>query len=517
MVAPTLRPFQERALAAGRQHILNGRKRIILCAPTGSGKMVCAAAIICSARTFNKKILFIAHRLELIDQAVEQLEKWGVTEVGVIRADDRRAAPLMPVQVASIATLARRETWFIPDIVIHDECHRSLSDSWMKIFREFPDSVHIGFTATPCRADGKPLGKIAGGPFDALEIVATYSELIAAGFIATPGCFSAPPALRPDLSGVHTVAGDYDLGELEAVMDGTAIIGGLYERWKDLHGDRRTVIFATGIQSSQHITSHFQAQGVRAVHLDGNTPLEVRRSILERLESGDLEVVSNVGVLEEGWDCPPAKCIIQARPTKSLRLYMQQIGRALRPWNNIQPIILDHSGNFDRHGAPHEDREWSLDVPPNRKKESRYKTCPKCYAYIPSNARECPHCTHSFVVKNDTLFTPRREVNIPLVERQVSPDRERAFFEKVAREAKSKGFKPGYASAKFKEQYDRWPPWDWSQELKAQYEGDPIWKAKLSYREERRAHYAERDAQQTNDQLVSMAEQVMNDDGDIPW
>lgn len=516
MTAPVLRPYQTRALQAGRQHVIEGRKRIIFVMPTASGKTVLASAIIQSARAnFEAKVLFVAHRLELIDQAVKQLETWGVTEVGVIRASDRRSAPLMPVQVASIATLVRRDLPWTPNIIFIDECHRASSDSYQKaIFNEFPDTPIFGLTATPTRLDGKPLGKIVGGPFDALEIAATYSDVIADGFVVAPKCFSTP--LKPDLSNVHTIGGDFNQAELEEAMLDQNLVGDVYEHYKRLADGRKAVIFASGVKHSISIVERFCQAGVRAAHIDGDTPEQVRRSILAKLEAGEIDVVSNCQILCEGWDQPSVKYIGIARPTKSLVLYMQMVGRALRPYNDIQPIIVDHGGNYDRHGAPHEDREWSLDVPPKRKKESRYKTCPKCYAYIPSNARECPHCTHSFVVKDDLFFVAPRETRTQLSERQVSPDRERAFFDKVAREAKSKGFKPGYASAKFKEQYERWPPWDWSQELKAQYETDPIWKAKLAYREERRAHYAERDAGRTNDELIAMAEREMND-GDIPF
>lgn len=537
MKAPILRPYQERGITASRQHVIEGRRRVILCGPTGSGKTVWAAAIIHSARrNFNAKILFVAHRLELIDQAVAQLEKWGVTEVGVIRADDKRTAPLMPVQVASIQTLARRELPWVPNIIFIDECHRSAAESYQKhIFQAFPDSVILGLTATPCRQDGKPLGKIVGGPFDALEIAASYSDCIADGFIAEPRCFSCPPLQAPDLSKVHTVAGDFDLGELEEVMTGEALVGGIYERWKDLHEiggtKRKTVIFATGVQHSQAIVKLFQEKGVRAAHLDGNTPETLRREILERLEVGALDVVSNCQILTEGWDQPSVKCIILARPTKSLVLYMQMCGRPLRPCcacghapgdhnlgactkcgcldlELVQPLILDHAGNFDRHRAPHVDRDWSLDVPPKHKQESKFKTCPKCFAYIPSHARECPHCKHSFVVVRP--FEPPTEVDMPLVERKPVSEK-RHFFDKLVREARSNGYKPGYAGAKYKEEYGAWPPWSWSEEVRAMYDKDPTWKARLARKEQWRAQRRAEDETSTDDQLVALAEQLMRE------
>lgn len=505
MTAPVLRPFQERSIVAIRQHILDGRKRIILCSVTGSGKTVLAAAIIHSARrNFDAKILFIAHRMELIDQAVEQLAKWGVTEVGVIRADDKRSAPLMPVQVASIQTLARRELWFVPNIIFVDECHHAAADSYMKaIFDAFPDSVILGLSATPARADGKALGRVVGGPFDAIEVASTYTDCIADGFIAEPQCFSTPAP--PDLSHVHTIAGDYNLEELEEVMLGDTLVGGIVERWKELHDGRRTIVFATGVQHSQAIVAQFHAAGIRAAHLDGTTPLDLRRSILAHLESGELEVVSNCQVLTEGVDLPAAKCIVLARPTKSLVLYLQTVGRALRPWNNIRPRILDHAGNFDRHGAPHEDREWSLDAPPRKISEGKFRVCPACYAYIKSHLKECPHCGHVFVAE---IRPAPASVNLPLVERTQAADPKRREFDKLLDEARRKGYKPGYVGAKFKEKYGNWPPWSWSQQAVATFEADAQWQMKLSHNETWRARRRAEDETSTDDKLIAMADEV---------
>jgi hypothetical protein len=335
----------------------------------------------------------------------------------------------------------------------------------------------------------------------------------------------------PDLSKVHTVGGDYDLGELEEIMVGDALIGGIYDRWKELHDGRKTVIFATGVQHSLSIVKKFHDQGVRAAHLDGNTPETLRRDILQRLEDGELQVVSNCQILTEGWDQPSVKCIILARPTKSLVLYMQMCGRPLRPccecghppddhdkgacmkcgcldMKLIQPLILDHAGNYDRHRAPHIDREWSLDVPPKHPKESKFKTCPQCFAYIPSNARECPHCKHSFVVVQP--FEPPKEHNVPLVERKPVGER-RSFFEKLVREARANGYKPGYVSAKYKEQYEIWPPWSWSEEVKDMYAKDPIWQGRLSRKEEWRMKRAAEEGKTADERLIEMADAAMRE------
>ncbi len=523
MTSPILRPYQERGVGESRAHVIAGRKRVIVCLPTGGGKGVIMAAVSSSARAnFNAKILIVAHRLELIDQIVKQLAKWGITEVGVIRADDPRENLLMPIQVASIQTLTRRNIAFVPDIVMIDECHRSCADSYVKyVFDAFPDAVHLGWTATPCRSDQKPLGRKSGGPYDALVQAATYAELIADGFIASPRCFSVPERMKPNLTGVHTSMGDFNIEELEEVMIGDALVGGIYERWLELHAipsseggesfARSTVVFATSVAHSQAIVAKFHENGVRAAHLDGDTPEDLRAEILAKLHRCELDVVSNCQILTEGWDQPSVKCVIIARPTKSMTLYKQISGRGLRPccecghppddhdtlsseggqgractkcgcldMKLVRPIILDHGANLDRHGRPDEDVLWDIEGPPKRTSAGKFKTCPKCFAYIPSSARECEHCGHSFVVAS--IEPPKLPIEFPgmkLVERG-PVDEKRRFYDQCVRLARTRGFKWGFASAKYKEKYKEWPPKWWSDQTKGDYERDLIWQTNLA-------------------------------------
>lgn len=541
MKLPELLECQNDALVRGRQHILEGRRRVIIVLPTGGGKTVVMSAIIHSARrNFNSKILIVVHSIELINQAVAELEEWGITEIGVIRSNDRRYAPLMPVQVASIQTLSRRDIeWFQPSLVFVDECHRAAADTYMaNVFDAYPDAIHFGLTATPCRKDGRPLGRAFGGPYDALEVAAHYSDLIAAKFIVEPRCFTIPE--KPDLANLHTVAGDYNMDELEEVMMGEALVGGILKRWQELHdhgGTKRpTVIFATSIKHSKEIAKLFQDSGVTIAHLDGTTPDEVRRSMLARLSTGDLQAITNVGVLEEGWNCPPAKCGILARPTKSLRLYMQQVGRFLRPccgcghtpidhnlgacmkcgclvMQLVTPLILDHAGNFDRHGAPHEDRLWKLDEATKAKPQAgNFKVCPDCYAYIASHLRECPHCEHSFARQMEEQ--KMREVNVPLVEREQAIDPRRRDFDAFFEEARKKGYKPTWASVRYKEKYGGWPPYAWSDFAKRSFENDLQWQTKLSrnevWRERRRVERAEEE-RPTEDKLMELADKAFKE------
>lgn len=547
-----LRPYQERGIEECRDHIKSGRRRVILCSPTGGGKTVLAASIIQSARTkFNAKALFVAHRKELIDQAVRQLARWGVTEVGVIRAEDARSNPLMPVQVASIQTLVRREIAFAADIVFVDECHRACADSYTKsVFDAYPNAIHIGLTATPYRSDQKPLGRGSGGPYDAIVQAATYMDLQKDGFLSALKCFSVPERMKPDLSGVRTSMGDFNLEELEKVMVGGALVGGIYERWLELHDipsrdggkslPRKTVIFATSRAHSMEIVKKFHEEGVKAAHLDGDTPEDLREEILAKLDRGDLQVVSNCQILTEGWDQPNVKCVIVARPTKSVTLY-RQMNRIGRPCcecghppgdhnsdNNkntsactkcgcvdlrlITPVFLDHGANFDRHGRPDEDVLWNIEGPPKRTAASKFKLCPKCYAYIPSSARECEHCAHVFAHESIKPKLPP-EVTINLVER-TAVDEARQFYDRHVRLARTRGYKPGFASWKYKEKYGNWPPWSWSEQTRQELERDPIWQTNRArtekFRREREMTAAELEEAQSKE-LDDLANELFQD------
>jgi len=488
-VKPTdLRPYQSRAIQSLRNLVRDGKKKILLVSPTGSGKMLLAASII---RTSSVPVLFVCHRLELIDQCADQLTRLGITNIGVMRGDDDRTNPDASTQIASIQTLARRKK---PNagLVLIDEAHRSLSDSYLALLEHFKDAIIIGFTATPARLDGKPLGSV----FDCLEVVSTYSELIRGGFIAVPDCYSTP--VSPDLSSVRVIAGDYDEGELGEVMRKQELVGNLVEHWLKLAhlypkagggytegARRRTFIFATSIAHSLDICARFGAAGVRVAHVDGTTAEGERRRIVKALGEGELEAVSNCNIFLEGVDVPSAKCVVHARPTQSLVLYRQSVGRVLRPWHpgcpsgclkhpSVAPLLLDHAQNIDKHGFPHEDLHWELTDRPRRPSPMKMKICKGCFAYVEPSRTICPYCGFEFKHVHEEKRVA--ETSAELVKRSTATeDMRRAFFDDMVKLARRKGFRPGFAGAKFKDHYGAWPPWAWSEETKASFASDAKW------------------------------------------
>lgn len=488
-----LRPYQSRAIQTLRERVRDGKRRILLVAPTAAGKMTIIAAII---KTSSVPVLFVADALELIDQCVEQLARVGITNVGVIRGEDKRTNPNATVQVSSIQTLARREK---PPagLVLVDEAHLSAATSYeTHVFQHYTSSIIIGFTATPTRLDGRPLGNI----YECLDVICTYENLIRDGFIVAPLCYGSPAEL--DLSNVRTVGGDYDEGALGEVMRNASLVGRLLEHWQQLahlyprpsgvglvEGHRRrTFIFAVNIRHSLAVCERFAAAGVRIAHLDGTTPETERRRIIRALGSGELEAIVSVGVLLKGVDVPSVKCVAHARPTQSIVLWRQSCGRPLRPWHpgcrpgcrehpSVQPLLLDHAGNIARHGFPHEDLHWSLSER-TRPFEKKIPTriCKGCYAYLPAYKKICPYC--------DTEAPPPPPVELPKESEDqlralsgTPEEMRRMYFNMMVSVARAKGYKPGFASARYKGRYGAWPPWEWSESIKASFASDPEWQA----------------------------------------
>lgn len=497
----SLRPYQLAAIDAVRDRIRQKKRRILLAKPTGSGKTLTSVAMIVGALAKGRRTLFIAHRKEIIDQTVRTFARLGITNVGVIRAQDPRRNERAPIQIASIQTLARRAKPEDISLVVIDECHCAMAESYKRhVFDAFPDSVIVGLSATPCRADGKPLGIVEGSTagFDELVIGARYSELIAGGFIDEPLVYSTP--VLPDLSRVKTTGGDYNVEQLEEAVNRGAIIGDIVRNWQKHAGGRRTVVFAVTIEHSLALLAAFTSAGVRAEHLDGTTPEPEREAILTRLEAGTTQVVCNVGVLTEGWDQPSCKCIVLARPTKSLALYMQMAGRSLRPWRDelgvkLRPIILDHGGCVDRHGFPHEDREWSLTSKPKKGGALPTKMCGECFAMIPAGCRECPHCSAEVAVPE--IVTREIEVidHVELMLRTMTgEDAQLVFYRKAVQKAKEYGLKPGWVFHRFKECFGKDPPWEWSRALRKAAAKDPVWTEGMARRDARNGTKLPREA-----------------------
>jgi len=470
----TLRAYQARALEQLDARIAAGVHRILVVAPTGSGKTVIMAQLSARAVSGGRHVLLVAHRRELIQQTYQKLLDAGLEEsqVGVLMASDARRRPVAPVQVASIDTLRHRPKP-MADVVVVDECHRELAKSYADLRAAYPGATHLGFTATPFRADGRGLGEF----YEEILVAARVRELIAEGYLVEPRVLTVPESSLPDVGSVHVRAGDYDQRELDQAANRAALVGNIVEHWQKHASDLRTVVFAVSVEHSKHIADRFRAAGVAAEHIDGTTNTPDRDAILSRLERGMTRVVVNCAILSEGWDQPSVKCAILARPTKSTGLYLQQAGRILRPWQDTRAVILDHAGCAREHGLPHEDRAYDLSPPPRTPREAGappVRVCEGCYAVVALAAHVCPECGRVLVEERQVPAEQAGELveaartSAPYVTRRPTPrpphdppNTRRAFFEQCRALARARRQTAAWAEARFVERYGAPPPQAW--------------------------------------------------------
>jgi DNA repair protein RadD len=475
-----LRQYQISAVQKLRDKVRDGRRLVVLIAPTGSGKTVMAAEIIRAAVARGSRCLFLAHRRELIDQSLDKLKRFGV-EAGVIMGNDKRTDRWLPVQVASVQTLIRRD---LPtaQIVVVDECHHALSDSYKKIINAYPDAIILGLTATPWRLDKLGLADV----FEDFVVAATVPELMATGDLVPHDCFAYD---SPDLHDVNTVAGEFNTKELGLACNTKILVGSIIKEYITHANGRRALLFPVDINHSQTLIEGFKAAGVKAEHLDYKTEKSSREKLVKQFNAGEITVLSSVSVLAEGFDAPAAEVCILARPTKSLSMHLQMIGRVLRPsaeTGKSHALIHDHSGNLLRHGLPSEDRDYSLNATPSRTKA--LMTCPKCnYVGRPEKDGLCKCCgflmqppkdepavegktkKEKVCVDGTRLSAEEiteiraRGIRSDLTPKQIQRAKDATIEEKAAEYkrllavAEKKGFKKGFAAHKYRETFSVWP------------------------------------------------------------
>jgi superfamily II DNA or RNA helicase len=385
-MSPRLRPYQARDLDRIADAFNGGALRVCYQAPTGSGKTVLFADLIKVVADHGERVLVLGHRDEIVQQISASLDDLAVDH-GIIAPDYTETNDL--VQVASVMTAVRRlHRLRPPKLLVIDEAHHAVAATWQRIIGALPDSDILGVTATPRRLDGKPLDDI----FEELIVGPSIGRLIDDGYLAPATVFTPPHS--PDLSQVRIRAGDYALDQLSNVMSRGIIINSAVDEFARLCPDAPAIAFCVDIAHSKLVAEAFAKRGYRAAHLDGNTPRQQRRNLIAALGSGDIDLLSNCGLISEGLDVPDIVAAILLRPTKSLALYLQMVGRALRPAKSKDlAFILDHAGNVYRHGLPTARRRWSLHGKQQQHGETNnLMRCPQCGAMNERGAEYCEHC-----------------------------------------------------------------------------------------------------------------------------
>lgn len=466
------RDFQLDAMIATLDSVFEC-KRTLLVSPTGSGKTIMATGLAAKLLNDGHRVLFLAPRRELIHQTCDKIDAamdWSHgRDYGVIMAGVEGATEFLyhPFQVASkdtVTTRVRNGRLPFPkaSVVIVDEAHLSMAESWQKLLKHYSDqgAMIIGLTATPCRQGGKGLGDF----WHDMVMAPSVPELIRLGFLV-PGVYYAPTL--PDLSGakIDYRRGDFVVDDIADIMGGAAIMGDVVQHWIKHAGGRRTVVFACNVAHSIALADKFMDEGIRAEHVDGMFTADERDGVFKRFRSGETQVLVNCALATYGFDLPELDCVVLARPTKSLALHLQMMGRGLRTAPGKEDcLFLDHAGNVNRLGFAEDPQPWSLDPDDSvltrkerererskkEKKEAKQITCGGC-SLIFTGARKCPKC--GWEVPRRGEMVEHADGELVRVSNQVQLQTIRDEYRMLLGHARATGKADGWAYYKLKDKH----------------------------------------------------------------
>lgn len=390
-----LHDFQVREVQQLREAFRGGARAPLLVAPTGSGKTVVFSYM---ARNHisrpGRRVLILVHRQELIDQVADTLNRFEVRH-GYWCPGTRPSANDRVI-VGSVFTVVRSVALgWMPSLIIVDEAHHAVdSTTWGRVLQHYGCHV-LGVTATPVRLSGEGLGE----SFDTLIHGPTTQELIERGYLCRFRTF-CPSA--PDLSRVHRRMGEYVTKDLASACDRPALTGDAVAHYRRHADGRQAVAFCVSVEHAHHVAESFRGAGYQAAHIDGSVPSNHRFEMVRDFRERRLKVLTSCDLISEGFDVPSIEVGISLRPTQSLGMWLQQMGRCLRTApGKEEAILLDHAGNAMRHGLPSEPREWTLNGCKSASADDRapsVRICPKCWAAMASHVRRCVQCGSEFEV-----------------------------------------------------------------------------------------------------------------------
>lgn len=380
-------------------------KRVVGVMPTGGGKSYEIASIIQDAVAKNVRVYLLAHRKKLIKQLSGTLaDDFGINHDLILPGSP---APTQLVAVGSIDTVARRtDALPTPGLIIIDEGHHLVKgNKWGRVVDAWPDAYLIGFTASPARLDGTGLGHNAGGYYENLIVGPTAAWLTEKGYLPKVRIYAPPPKF--DRRSIKKNRGDLDAKQTETEINRPSVTGDAVDHYKRLVFPGTALASCVNIKHANDVAQAFNDAGIPAASLTGDNSQEEQNQIFADLESARIKVVTFCEIISEGVNCPSVKAVILLRPTESLVLCLQQIGRAMR--GKDEKLILDHVGNVSRHnlltvgpnGVVWREIEWSLEGKQKLKRDQApsVRTCPECFAAIPGGTPECPACGHVFTAE----------------------------------------------------------------------------------------------------------------------
>lgn len=448
----TLRDYQQDLVDKARISLAEGHRSTLVVAPTGAGKTIIFSYICQKAYEKGKRILILAHRKELIEQISESLEKFSIPH-GFIAAGKFSTNPAAKVFVGSVLSVVNRLGRIAkPDLIILDEAHHAAKkNSWAKCLDHWNDVLKLGVTATPCRLSGEPLKEI----FDNMVMGPTTKNLIERKYLCDYRYFCPPVDIN--FANLKKQAGDYSTKSMDEEINTVAIIGNVIKHYKKYLHESRAVVFCVSIAHAAALARQFKAEGISSGHIWAGMKKDERTEIIRKFRQKEILVLTNVGIVSEGFDLPELDGVILLRPTQSLSLFMQQVGRALRiSEGKDKAIILDHVGNYKRHGMPDDERDWSLEGSVSDKKgtsgDAAPKMCPECFYMNEPASLVCVECEHEFLTKDKKVEeidgeleevdrSVRKQIEKEGREQRKQEERQARGFEALVELGKKRGYK----------------------------------------------------------------------------
>jgi superfamily II DNA or RNA helicase len=456
-----LRPYQAELIDQLRESYRAGHHAPLLQLATAGGKTIVFSEMARRAQGKGSRVLIVVHRRELIRQAAGKLSLAGVPH-GII-ASGFPASLDAPVQIGGVQTLARRfHTLPVFDLIVFDEAHHCRASQWAQLIESQLAAKFLGVTATPARLDGRGLGIHCGGAFDDLICGPAISELVRDGWLSPARYFV--PEQQADTDGLRVQAGDWLPAELAKRVDRKAITGDAVAKYRTLANHQPAIAFCVTVEHAEHVAEQFRAAGYRAASVDGRMGRRERDRLIAGLGNGEIEVLASCDLISEGLDVPALGAVILLRPTKSLVLHMQQIGRGMRPSpGKSELVVIDHVDNIRRHGRPDIERLWSLDGIEKPEAKTLVRICPACEAANPPDAEECENCGFEFPRFGGRRAPPEQ---IPGDLAELSPSRiaairampyrqvvnSRLTKAELAAYAEHRGYKPGWVWHRLRDQ-----------------------------------------------------------------
>lgn len=432
-----LRDYQAEIINKIQNSMLTGHRRIIVQSPPRTGKTVVMSEIARRATVKNRRVLFLIHRQEVLEQANATFKEQGV-DFDLLTS-------------GMVQTLTRRvDKLDAPHIILVDEAHHVLSKSYRRILDKFKDAYVLLFTATPVRLGREQLDQVA----DDIVLGKSIKELTAAGFLA-PFRYYQPPAGFNQSELKLSSTGDYTNKSITSALQ-SCLYGDLVSHYKRLAAGKQAVCYCHSIDAAKHAAAEFNKNGIAAAEVDGTTPRSERDELVKKFRDGAIKVMVNVNLFTEGVDLPDVDAVILARPTSSLSLYLQFAMRCLNPRRGKVAVIIDHANNVEKFGYPDSERNWLQLVKTGAKTRKNAETdnfnivtCETCFAVLESRtikAGTCPYC--------DALIKQKRPDKpvalIDLVEAARTENQSDDYHQlKTVGElyayAKRKGYKRGWA------------------------------------------------------------------------